>query len=375
MRRTRWTKPAALAMGLALVAGACGEDDETATDTTEGATDTTAGDTEDTAQTSGGSGEADPDYKACEVTDTGGIDDRSFNQTAFEGLVAAGEELGLDYSENVLESTSEADFTPNIEAHIANDCDMVVTVGFLLGDATQAAAEANPETDFAIVDFAYEETIPNVQGLVFATEEAAFLAGYVAAATSESGTVGMYGGLEIPSVTAFMDGFEQGVEQYNTDTGEAVEAVGRNLFTGDFENQTNGRTTTEQLLDQGADVIMPVAGPVGLGSIEAINAAGGAETARLIWVDSDGFESTDAPELMLTSVQKKMDIAVQEAVLAGAEGTFEGGVFEGTLENGGVDIAPFHDFEDAVPEEITTRLDELRAEIIDGTITIELTGG
>jgi len=362
-------------MGLALVAGACGEDDETATDTTEGATDTTAGDTEDTAQTSGGSGEADPDYKACEVTDTGGIDDRSFNQTAFEGLVAAGEELGLDYSENVLESTSEADFTPNIEAHIANDCDMVVTVGFLLGDATQAAAEANPETDFAIVDFAYEETIPNVQGLVFATEEAAFLAGYVAAATSESGTVGMYGGLEIPSVTAFMDGFEQGVEQYNTDTGEAVEAVGRNLFTGDFENQTNGRTTTEQLLDQGADVIMPVAGPVGLGSIEAINAAGGAETARLIWVDSDGFESTDAPELMLTSVQKKMDIAVQEAVLAGAEGTFEGGVFEGTLENGGVDIAPFHDFEDAVPEEITTRLDELRAEIIDGMITIELTGG
>jgi basic membrane protein A len=359
-------------MGLALVAGACGEDDETATetDTTEGSTGGTTDDTDDTAQTEGGEGAA--DYKACEVTDTGGIDDRSFNQTAFEGLVAAGEELGADYSDNVLESTSEADFTPNIEAHIENDCDMVVTVGFLLGDATAEAAEANPDTDFAIVDFAYDETIPNVQGLVFATEEAAFLAGYVAAATSESGTVGMYGGIEIPSVTAFMDGFEQGVEQYNTDTGEAVEAVGRNLFTGDFENQTNGRTTTEQLLDDGADVIMPVAGPVGLGSIEAIEAVGGADTARLIWVDSDGFESTDAGDLMLTSVQKKMDVAVEEAVLAGAEGTFEGGVFEGTLENGGVDIAPFHDFEDAVPDEVKDRLEELREEIIDGTITIEL---
>ncbi|MBA2495936.1 MAG: BMP family ABC transporter substrate-binding protein [Acidimicrobiia bacterium] len=372
MRRTRWTKPAALAMGLALVAGACGEADETATDTTDGSTDATTDDTDDTAQTEGGEGAV--DYKACEVTDTGGIDDWSFNQTAFEGLVAAGEELGTDYSDNVLESTSEADFTPNIDAHIENNCDMVVTVGFLLGDATAEAAEANPDTDFAIVDFAYDETIPNVRGLVFATEEAAFLAGYVAAAVSESGTVGMYGGQELPSVTAFMDGFEQGVEQYNTDTGEAVEAVGRNLFTGDFENQTNGRTTTEQLLDQGADVIMPVAGPVGLGSIEAIDAAGGADVATLIWVDSDGFESTDAGELMLTSVQKNMDVAVQEAVLAGADGTFEGGVSRGTLENGGVDIAPFHDFEDAVPEEVTTRLEELREEIIDGTITIELTG-
>jgi basic membrane protein A len=357
LRRSRWSKPLALALGLALVAAACGDDDDDAetTDTTEAAgTDTTAA----------GDGS---DFTACQVTDTGGVDDRSFNQTAFEGLERAADEIGFD--ESFLESTSEADFEPNIQAHIDNECSLVITVGFLLGDATLAAAQDNPDTDFAIVDFAYEEELPNLRGLTFATDEAAFLAGYVAAATTETGVVGTYGGIELPTVTIFMDGLIAGVEQYNTDTGGDVRVVGRDLFTGDFENLENGRGATEQLLDQNADIIMPVAGPVGQGTIEAIRAGGGNE--RVIWVDTDGCVSVpDACDLFLTSVQKKMDNAVFDVTTAAAAGEFEGGVYSGTLENDGVGIAPFHEFEDEVPQEIKDRLEELRQQIIDGELTI-----
>ncbi len=187
--------------------------------------------------------------------------------------------------------------------------------------------------------------------LVFATDEAAFLAGYAAAGMSETGTVGTYGGINLPTVNIFMKGFELGVDKYNEDNGTAVKVVGWSnadddgLFTGDFEDQAKGRATTEALLDQGADIIMPVAGPVGLGSIEAIRARPDSN-AKLIWVDTDGCVSVeDACDLFLTSVMKNMDVAVKDVTLAAANDEFEGGTNEGTLENDGVGIAPFHDFD------------------------------
>ncbi|HEX6207518.1 MAG TPA: BMP family ABC transporter substrate-binding protein, partial [Actinomycetota bacterium] len=146
---------------------------------------------------------------ACQVTDTGGIDDRSFNQTAWAGMQRAEEELGVEI--DFLESQSQADYEPNIQAFIDRDCDIIVTVGFLLGDATAAAAEANPEQSFAIVDFAYDPPLDNVLGLVFSTKEAAFMAGYAAASWTKTGTMGTYGGINIgPPVTDFMDGFFAG---------------------------------------------------------------------------------------------------------------------------------------------------------------------
>ncbi|HET6663735.1 MAG TPA: BMP family ABC transporter substrate-binding protein, partial [Acidimicrobiales bacterium] len=370
LRGSRWSKPLAVALGLTLVAAGCGDDDdeEDTTDTTEqGSSDTTAGGTA-------------TDFKGCEVTDTGGVDDRSFNQTAYEGLVSAADELGFE--ESVLESQSAADFEPNIQAHIDAGCDLIITVGFLLGDATAAAAEANPDQNFAIVDFDFFDvdagediTFDNVRELTFATDEAAFLAGYVAAAVSETGVIGTYGGINIPTVTIFMNGLAAGIEQYNTDTGESVTLAGwdpatqEGLFTGDFENVDNGRNTTEQLLDQNADIILPVAGPVGQGTIEAIRAGGG--TQKVIWVDTDGCESVpDACDLLLTSIMKNMDVAVHDVTVAAAEGSFEGGIYTGTLENDGVGIAPFHEYEDAVPQDIKDRLEELREQIISGEITV-----
>jgi basic membrane protein A len=352
-------------LGLTLVAAACGDDDD---------------DSADDESTESGGGGGGSDFTACQVTDTGGVDDRSFNQTAFKGLQDAATELGGDFDDNVLESTSEADFTPNIQALIDRDCDMIVTVGFLLGDATAEAAEANPDQLFAIVDndlfdVAAEEDrdYDNVAELVFSTDEAAFLAGYVAAGMTETGTVGTYGGINLPTVNIFMKGFQLGIEQYNEDSGTDVQLVGWDnaaddgLFTGDFTDQAKGRATTQTLLDQGADIIMPVAGPVGLGSIEAIEASGG--TAKLIWVDTDGCVSVEEScDMFLTSVMKNMDVAVRDAILAGAEDEFEGGTNEGTLENDGVGIAPFHEFDADVPQELKDRVDELREQIIAGDI-------
>jgi basic membrane protein A and related proteins len=364
MAQRRWVKVLGVLLGLALVAAACGEDDpDEASDTTE---------------EGGGGGDGGGSFTACQVTDTGGVDDRSFNQTAFKGLEDAAAEL--DFEPNYLESTSEADFAPNIEELLSQDCSMIVTVGFLLGDATAEAAEANPDQLFAIVDndlfdVANEEdrNFDNVAELVFATDQAAFLAGYLAAGMSQTGTVGTYGGQNLPTVSTFMKGFQLGIEQYNTDNGTDVKLIGWDnaandgLFTGDFTDQAKGRATTQSLLDQGADIIMPVAGPVGLGSIEAVEAAGG--TAKLIWVDTDGCVSVEEScNLFLTSVMKNMDVAVHDVIVAGANDEFEGGTNEGTLENDGVGIAPFHDFDSQVPQELKDRLEELKQQIIDGDI-------
>ena len=368
MLNRTWFRLLALMLGLALVAAACGDDDDTtaATDETSTETDDTADDTDDTASS---------DFLACEVTDAGGVDDNSFNENAFNGLEEAADEIGFEPV--VLESTSDSDYAPNIDASIEQGCDLVVTVGFLLGDATEAAAQENPDTNFAIVDFAYEQEYDNVLGLTYATDQAAFLAGYVAADQTESGVVGTYGGLNIPTVSIFMKGFEAGIEYYNEQKGADVRLEGWStadddgLFTGDFEDLSKGRQTTESLLDQGADIILPVAGPVGQGSIEAIRAGG--DAAKLIWVDTDGCESVaDACDLFLTSVMKNFDVSVRDAVTAAANDEFEGGVYSGTLENDGVELAPFHEFEGDISDELQGELDEIRQGIIDGSIATTL---
>src|SRR5690606_4324104 len=146
-----------------------------------------------------------------------GVDDRSFNQTAYKGVTDAADELGFEPA--VLESQSEADFAPNIQSFIDQGCDLIVTVGFLLGGATADAADANPDQNFAIVDYDFStaagdaaDEYDNIKELTFATDQAAFLAGYVAAGTTETGTVGTYGGINIPTVTIFMKGFQLGIE-------------------------------------------------------------------------------------------------------------------------------------------------------------------
>ncbi|GAA1119352.1 BMP family ABC transporter substrate-binding protein [Arthrobacter flavus] len=316
------------------------------------------------------------DYTGCIVSDQGGFDDESFNQSSYEGITAAQENLGIEVRQ--AESQAETDFGPNVNSMVTEGCDMIVTVGFLLSATTGEAAEANPDTNFAIVDDNQIE-LPNVKPIIYDTAQAAFLAGYTAAGTTETGTVATYGGIQIPTVTIFMDGFADGVAYYNEQKDADVQLLGwdkeaqTGTFTGDFESLANGKTNTENFINEGADIIMPVAGPVGAGTIEAVEEANadGAD-AKVIWVDSDGFLTVNAGnEFILTSVMKLMGEAVEEVINTDVEDNFDNTPYVGTLENGGVALAPFHDQEDAVSEELMAELEEIEAGIISGDIVVE----
>ena len=354
----RTARFATLLGAVALVAAACGDAPE---------------ETDDTAATDAETTAAQADFLGCMVTDSGGVDDRSFNASAWKGLQDAEAELGVEVK--YVESATETDFAPNVNQMVSDDCGLIVTVGFLLGDATAAGAEANPEEQFAIVDFSYEEPFENVKPLVFDTAQAAFLAGYLAAGMTETGTVATFGGIQLPTVSIFMDGFADGIAHYNEAKGADVTLLGwdkeaqNGSFTGDFTNEANGQNLTNNFIQQGADIILPVAGPVGLGAAAAAQEAG---NVKVIWVDSDGFESASqyAP-LFLTSVVKRIDNAVLDATTQAVDDEFTADAYVGTLENEGVGLAPYHDFEEAVPDELKQEIDDLRQQIIDGELTVE----
>lgn len=346
---------AALSGAVALALAACGsapeESDETA-----------------------GAGAGGSDFKACMVSDSGGFEDKSFNQSGAEGLQRAEDELGIEAV--TVESAAETDFTPNVEALVSQDCNLVIGVGFLLADALTAAAEANPDVEFALIDSGFNaEGLENAKPLLFNTQEAAYLAGYVAAGTSTTGTVATFGGIQLPSVSIFMDGFVDGVAKYNEDNGADVKVLGwdkeaqTGSFTGDFENQTNGQNIAKGFIDQGADVIMPVAGPVGLGAAAAAQQAG---DVAIVGVDADWFEtSPDYSAIVLTSVMKEIGQAVFDTVQEASEGNFTSEPYVGTLENEGIGIAPFHDYDEKVPAEVKTAVEELAAQITSGELVVE----
>ncbi|MDH5530019.1 MAG: BMP family ABC transporter substrate-binding protein [Paracoccaceae bacterium] len=313
-------------------------------------------------------------FTACQVTDTGGIDDNSFNQTAWKGVEDAEAELGI--SGRFLESQAETDYEANINSLLGGACDVIVTVGFLLGDATKTAAEQNPDQKFSIVDFAYDPALPNVLGQVYATDEAAFLAGYLAAGMTQTGTLGVFGGINIPPVTIFMDGFHHGVSYYNSQKGTAVTVLGwdpttrEGLFTNNFDSLDDGRAFAQNLYDEGADIVLPVAGPVGLGSAALADELG-TDKLKIIGVDADLYFTDPAKKhVYLTSITKRMDATVLQVIKAVMDGTFEGGILTGTLANGGVDLAPFHDMEDDVLDALKAELIAIRQGIIDGSIDV-----
>ena len=322
-----------------------------------------------------GVGSDNKDYKACIVSDEGGFDDRSFNQSSYEGLKAAEKAYGITTSE--AESNEPSEYTPNVTAMVNADCDAVIGVGFMLGKAMLPVSAQNAETHFFGVDVTDGDFSDNFQKLTYDTAQAAFLAGYLAAGTTETGTVATYGGAELPTVTIFMDGFARGVEHYNEVKDKDVKVLGwdkdakTGSFTGDFKNVANGKTNTANFINEGADIIMPVAGPVGLGTIDAVKEAnGGGKDVKVIWVDSDGYETTQDGEVILTSVMKRMGDAVKQVIAEDINDEFTSEAYVGTLENDGVALAPFHDFEDAVPQELKDELEALEADIVSGEIEV-----
>ncbi|WP_417281458.1 BMP family lipoprotein [Arthrobacter sedimenti] len=317
------------------------------------------------------------DYAGCIVSDSGGFDDQSFNQSSYEGLKKTEKDLGIKV--NQIESKTNNDFEPNLRAMVTAGCNLTITVGFLLGDATKAQATANPDKHFAIIDFGYDQPISNVKPIIYDTAQAAFLAGYLAAGTTKTGTVATFGGIKIPTVTIFMDGYADGVKYYNQQKGKNVKLLGWNKdsqdgsFTGDFEKQDVGKQLTKNFLDQGADIVMPVAGPVGKGAGAALNEAKAAgKDVKLIWVDSDGYlTAPDYKGIMLSSVMKQMGEAVETVVTEDKDGKFNNTPYVGTLANDGVQLAPFHDLDSQVPAELKSDLEKIKKDIVDGKLKVE----
>jgi len=317
-------------------------------------------------------------FKACVVSDTGTINDKSFNQSAYQGATEAAAASGGKITAQFVPSASSSDYASNITSFINQKCGIIVTVGFLMGDATSAAAKANPSQKFAIVDFTYPKPFKNVSTLVFNTVEDGFQGGYLAAGMSKTGKVATFGGQKLPTVTIYMDGFWDGVQYYNTKHHKNVKVLGwsektqNGSFTGNFTDLAAGQRLTNTFISEGADIIFPVAGNVGLGAAKAVqqaDAQGG--KVNMLWVDTDGCATANAKQFCkyyITSVEKGLDVAVKTAVLAAQAGTFKGGNYVGTLANGGVTLAPLHEFASKVPAALQAELRTVGLGIASGQV-------
>jgi basic membrane protein A len=318
------------------------------------------------------------------VTDTGGIDDQSFNTTQWAGVERAVEELGVEAK--FIQSDEATQFEPNLTEFASQDYDLTIASGFFLGGALANVAAQYPDLSFSIVDYSYPdpfgvpegvvgnaECIPNVMGSIFKTDQAAFLAGYVAAGMTETGKLGYFGGAKIPTVTIFGVGFQHGMEYYNEVHGTEVELLGwdnetgNGLFTDDFVDLVKGKESAESLFDEGADIFMGVGGLIGAPGFDVARERGGYG----IWVDTDGYETVPGiQDVILTSVMKVMDQAVFAIIEETMAGDFQGcGLYVGDLANGGVALAPYHDLDSAVPDELKAEVEALAEAILSGEIT------
>lgn len=321
--------------------------------------------------------------QACMVTDIGGVDDHSFNAAAYRGLVAAQKAYGVQIV--ALSSSSDADYAPNITQLINAKCDLVVGVGFLMADAILAAAKAYPNIKFAIIDQDGLDhgpkgdvypgaSVANLKGLQFNTAQSSYQAGYLAAGYSKTGKVATYGGINIPPVTIFMDGFWEGVNGYNKANKKKVKVLGWNevkkngTFAGSFTDVGKGQQITKNFEQQGADVIFPVAGGVGAGSAKQAMAS---KKSKIIWVDSDA--KTAAPQFMsviLTTVVKGVDTATTATVKEVVQGTFSSTHYVGTLANRGTYLAPYYAFDKKITLKLKNQVAALKAKISSGAIKL-----
>ena len=288
------------------------------------------------------------------------IADSIFNANAWAGVERA--HGALDVAACRWENEDFSDYEPGIAHFVNRGFGMIVTVGFEVAEAAQAAAQAHPDRTFICMDHAYgDDGIPNLAGAIFDTGQATQLAGYLAAGMTQTGIVGVLGGMDIPPIHDFFDGFAAGVARYNADHGAAVEAAGLDSFVGSFDDEEATRALAQSLLDGGVDILMPVTGDGLYGALDAV-----VETpdTLFIGVDTDWYEvAPEHGDVILTSVLKRLDVAIFAMICEVLDVAFDGTDYTGTLANGGVDLAPFHELDAAVPEALRQELEALRHDI------------
>ena len=292
------------------------------------------------------------------ITDVGGVNDQSFNQTSWEGLQAVQKELGEDKVEvKYLESKQDADYVPNIEQFVDEETDLIIGIGYKLADAIETAAKNYPEQQFAIVDHSYKNQPENVTSLVFEGNVAGYLVGLVAGKMTETNKVAFIGGMESVVLKEFEVGYIAGVKDANPDAEVLVQ------YANSFSDSALGKSIANAMISKGVDIVFPCAGAAGTGAIEAAKEA----NKMAIGVDKD--QNDLAPNNVITSAMKNVNIAVADLVKALADGTYKAGeVKMSTLATGGVGLAPTT--EKNVPAEVLSFVEEKSKEVIDGKIKV-----
>jgi basic membrane protein A len=308
-------------------------------------------------------------FKIGLVTDVGRVNDRSFNQSAWEGVKQAGEAAGLVEGEGFkyIETQDTKDYADNIQQFIDAGFNVIVTVGFAMGEATITAAKANPDVYFIGVDQFQSEALPNVTGLVFNEDKAGFLAGALAAGLNKTGTIAAVLGTDlVPPVVAFREGYVNGAKYVNPDI-NVISTYHPGEISQAFVDPEWGAATAKQALDQGADVVFGAGGQTGNGALQEVAAAEGAGSSLFcIGVDTDQWETLPAAHpCLVSSAIKLITPSIVELVGAyGADGAMTSGNYFG-----GAGLAPFHDFESVVPQELKDKLAEIDAALADGSLT------
>jgi basic membrane protein A and related proteins len=296
------------------------------------------------------------------ITSTDGLEDKSINWLSYQGLLRAQDELGV--TGTVYTSTEPSDYIVNVEQCVADGNDLCIGVGFLLADAIYSTSQAYPETKFALVDVEFEEYNDNLRGIVFKSDDPAFMAGVLSGMMSESKVVGDIGGMEIPPVTIFTLPYRNGV------LCTAPQATVLLEYTYDFVNPDLGAEVAQDMISQGADVIFAAAGGTGIGAVLTATQS----SAWGIGVDTDfytfAFDNGTVPgsDKLLTSVIKKFDNAVFSTIEDVISGTFTPGTRIYTLAEDGVGLAPFHETDSLIPLNIKERMEQVKFDLLAGRI-------
>lgn len=364
-------KIAAVTAASTIVLAGCGSKPGTTTSSSSGGGNS-AGASSTGTQTSGAA--SGKKLAACMVLDTGGVDDKSFNENSWAGMQAASK-ANPNISIKYVPSNSGTDYTPNLTKYAQSGCDTVIAVGGLMGDAVKSVAKQFPKVHFAEIDNSNQD-VSNIYGIEYNTAQAGYLAGYLAAGMTKTGTVGTWGGINIPPVTIYMDGFWEGVQDFNKANNKQVKVLGWDegnqkggTFANSFTDQNKGKSITQSMESQGADIVFPVAGGAGLGAGAAAAASGG--KLNLIWVDTDGCESAaQYCKYFISSATKNLAGGVEAYLKSASEGTFPTGNYVGTLQNDGVGLAPYNQWDSKVPDALKKQLDQVKADIESGKIKI-----
>ena len=319
---------------------------------------------------------AKPKLKVGLVTDVGGVNDKSFNQSAWVGMQRAGTDFGMDVK--FIESRQPADYEKNIDQFATSGYDVIIVVGFLMGDATAAKAKQYPNIKFAIIDNAYFPTkgvpycddtkkdcyvdggLTNVTSLMFQEDQVGFLAGVLAGGMTKTGTICTVSGMEIPPVVRFVVGYQNGAKWIKPD----VKTL--NTYIPSFTDPAKGKETGQSMISQGCDVVFGVGGNTGNGALLAAKEKG----LMAIGVDVDQYYTfPEIKDVLITSAQKNVDVAVYNFLGTVSNGSVKAGILTANVQNGGVGIAPYHDWDSKIPQAVKAKVDQARAGLADGVFT------